>query len=135
MPTEALSRIPGYPARQPSCASIVDRSPHPDGTSPRRSVERISANSSRVPLGPLRERFLMLEEDGLMSRTQLARQLGWYRSAPPSQRARGQHRLPDTSRVSRILGLVPGRPKLYIRYSTATVLCRALDVDPVDLGL
>lgn len=90
----------------------------------------------RVPVGPFRIRFVQLERRGVMSRTELARVLGWSRRPPASMRRRGHvHAIPDTGRVSAVLGMKAGSAKRTIAYDTAVRLCRALDMDPVDCGI
>ena len=95
------------------------------------------AGSDLVDLEPLRARFLELESNNLMSRTELARALGWYREpSSGNQRSHRYHGLvPDTGRVTRVLGLKSGHPKRQVSYDNAVRLCRALHLDPVDVGV
>jgi hypothetical protein len=89
-----------------------------------------------VPVEPFRARFLELERRQATSRTELARQLGWYRSVPPSQRRhRRDARAPDTGRVSRVLGLTPAAEKRAIKYELAVAFCGALGLDPWEAGV
>jgi hypothetical protein len=80
---------------------------------------------SQVNVGPLREAF---ERSGMSTR-ELALRMGWLK--------------PDNGRVNRSLGITqydPGHgngPRLRERidYGRAIELARAMDVDPVDVGL
>jgi hypothetical protein len=79
---------------------------------------------SQVDVGPLRDAF---ERSG-MSTTELAARLGWVK--------------PDSNRVTKALGITPyhlgnGHKGLrgHIGHRMATELARAMDVDPVDVGL
>lgn len=80
-----------------------------------------------VPNEPFRIEFEKRGE----SLSMLARRIGWVSR-------RGQ---PQTSRVARALGLMPdsdvapGHHRARIKYETAVTLCRALDLDPVDVGV
>ena len=92
--------------------------------------------SERVPVEPFQERFLELERLGLISRTEIARQLGWVRRPPASRRAHGcLDPIPDTGRVSRILGLKSGAPQRSVAYEIGVRLCDVLQLDPVDCGV
>ncbi len=53
-----------------------------------------------VPVAPFRERFVLLESRGVLTRGAVARALGWVRKAPAKDRLRGRSGL-DTGRVSR----------------------------------
>ena len=44
-------------------------------------------------------------------------------------------KVPDTGRVTRLLGLKANCPQRWISYDNAVKICRALDVDPVDVGV
>ena len=88
-----------------------------------------------VSLEPIRARFLHLEAVGSITRGDVARALGWLRSAPPSQRAGGRCTMVDTGRVSRVLGIKGERPQQSVCYDTAVKLCRVLSMDPVDAGV
>lgn len=80
----------------------------------------------RVPVEPFREAF----ERSDMSATEVALRAGWT--------SRGR---PEGGRVTRHLGLRPYRCRdrwLLVELlapPTAERLCRALDLDPVDVGL
>jgi hypothetical protein len=85
---------------------------------------------------PFREAY---ERSGL-SLSEVARRMGWMRSVS----RRPQDRVGDSSRVGRVLGLRRETPstrngggayRKYVRYSTAEALCRALDLDPLDVDL
>jgi hypothetical protein len=79
-----------------------------------------------VPNEPFRVEF---ERSG-ESLSVLARRMGWVSK-------RGQ---PQTSRVARSLGLMadpdvgPGHHRSQIKYETAVKLCRALYLDPYEVG-
>lgn len=87
----------------------------------------MSARGKRdlVSNGPLREAFMRSP----LSQSELARRLGWMRVTP------------DYVRVRRALGLkrdnagAPSRWRREIDYDTAVSMCRAMGVDPVDVGL
>jgi hypothetical protein len=90
----------------------------------------------RVPVAPFQERFLELERLGLMSRTEIARQLGWMRRPPASMRAQGHvEPIPDTGRVSRVLGLKARAPQRSVAYDMGVRLCEVLQLDPIDCGV
>jgi hypothetical protein len=78
---------------------------------------------AEVPVAQLREAF---ERSGL-SKGELARRLGWFAA--------------DTYRVGRALGIYrrhnngPAKRQEFTSYENALALCRAMNCDPVDLGL
>jgi hypothetical protein len=78
-----------------------------------------------VPLGPLRERYLALDNGARPGLRELARRLEWF--------------CPDQNRAGRALGIHKdphtGKPSEYITYDTAVRICEALGFDPVDVGL
>jgi hypothetical protein len=86
---------------------------------------------NRVPVAPFRETFIRLERRGLVSRSSLALQLGWIRRASGS----GVGLVGDAGKVNRVLGLKSSEPQTTMRYETGVALCRALDIDPVDVGV
>jgi hypothetical protein len=89
-----------------------------------------------VPIEPFQRRFLELERAGTISRTEIARRLGWTRNPPASMRARGCVELiPDTGRVSRVLGLKAAYPQKTVGYELGVSLCQVLQLDPVDCGV
>lgn len=65
--------------------------------------------------------------DSGLSQAQVARNLGWYRNAP------------DTDKLRRALGLLQSggsRPKQkHVTYERALLLIEAMGLDPVDYGL
>jgi hypothetical protein len=87
----------------------------------------------------LRERFLELEEREGLTAADVARRLDWMISSTE----KGE--VPDDRRVRRLLGLEPwismkgGRKRSELskrmRYENAVSLLRALDLDPVDIGV
>jgi len=85
-----------------------------------------------VPVGPLREAF---ERSGL-STNEVARRAGWLRHyVARNGRVR---KMGDSTRVRRGLGLVAtqgGWVRTHLTYDEAVALARALDVDPVDVGV
>ncbi len=92
--------------------------------------------SERVPVEPFQERFLELERRGLISRTEIAKRLGWVRRPPAYMRTRGHiEPIPDTGRVSRVLGLKAGAPQRSVAYEIGVRLCDVLQLDPVDCGV
>jgi len=92
--------------------------------------------TDRVPVELFQQRFLELESAGLISRTEIARRLGWVRRPPASMRARGcVDLIPDTGRVSRILGLKTAGPQKSVDYELGVRLCEVLQLDPVDCGV
>jgi hypothetical protein len=104
----------------------------------------------RVPVRPLRDEFVRQCARGRLTAGQLARRLGWHWP-------RGSRR-PDTARVLRRLGLIPDasarraarRERLApqqrelaaaveavsasMTYELAVEICRALRLDPADIG-
>jgi predicted RNA methylase len=90
----------------------------------------------RVSVAPFQRRFLELERAGLTSRTEIAKRLGWVRRPPASMRARGcVDLIPDTGRVSRVLGLKAVEPQKSVGYEVDVRLCEVLQLDPVDCGV
>jgi hypothetical protein len=87
----------------------------------------------RVSVAPFRDRMLELERTGRASRTDVARRLGWYRRPAPGKRAHGL--IPDTGRVSRVLGLKGTQPQRCMSYETGVRFCHVLDLDPIDAGV
>jgi hypothetical protein len=97
-----------------------------------------------VDVEPLRKAF---KESGLNG-WDVAKRLGWMRTRRPVSILKNGRRVyyaprqvPDSSRVSKVLGLRKydsrGK-KIYrkkIHYETAVKLCRALNIDPIDVGL
>lgn len=91
----------------------------------------------RVPLAPFQEAFHRLEKAGEISAHSLAIRLGWTR------RYEGGALRGDSTRVLRYLGLMAqtngrtGRKttRTSVNYSTGVKLCRAMGVDPVDVGV
>jgi hypothetical protein len=103
-----------------------------------------------VPVRPLRDEFVRQCARGGLTAGQLARRLGWYWP-------RGSRR-PDTARVLRRLGLIAdGSARRAVRrerlapeerelaaaveavsasmsYELAVAICRALRLDPADIG-
>jgi hypothetical protein len=84
---------------------------------------------AEIPLAPFQERYHQLLERGV-SPSEIAYRLDFIVAG----RA-------DTSRLNRILGLKPHRANggyrtsTHTTYGTAERLCRALDLDPVDVGV
>jgi hypothetical protein len=98
--------------------------------------------SDRVPLAPLQEAFA---QSGL-SATALATRLGWMRDKCGKLRVDGTYgpsrTIGDNRQVMRKLGLrdhVSGDRRRFrattIEYGDALAVCRALNLDPVDVGL
>ena len=91
---------------------------------------------TRIDVRPFQQRLLALERDELISRSEVARRLGWFRQAPGHRReTRGAKLVPDTGRVTRLLGLKATQPQRSMSYENAVRFCRALDLDPVDVGV
>lgn len=74
--------------------------------------------TGEIDIAPIREAF---ERSGL-TLTEVARRLGWTR--------------PDQPRIGRALGYHRdhGRLRQQVTYETAVQLCRAIGIDPVDVG-
>lgn len=97
----------------------------------------IADGVTRVDNGPLREAFL---RSG-MPAYRLAEALGWFK--PPSGRWRGRGGpMPDDVRVRAALGLKGSFSRGYgphyrktLPHEQALAICRALDLDPVAVGL
>lgn len=91
----------------------------------------------RVPLGPFQEAYHRLERSGEISAHALAMRLGWTRKYSDGS-VRG-----DTTRVLRYLGLrhqTNGKSKrkttrTHVNYETGVKFCRAMGLDPVDVGV
>lgn len=98
-------------------------------------------SAERVPVAPLREAFL---RSG-MSAKGLAVRLGWTRVGRLNGSSHRKGVIGDATRVRTALGLkqcVKRRGvKVYrstqttVPYDTALAICRALDADPIDVGL
>ena len=109
------------------------------------AIAAVRAREERgIPVGPFQDAF---RRSGL-SASELALRLGWTRTVYWRHRnGRTVRRVTpvrrgDASRVLRRLGLSPywshgQREKFqaYMTYEVAEVFCRALDLDPVDVGL
>lgn len=88
----------------------------------RRERRRERRGGGRVAVEPFREAFLRSQ----MTKTDLARILGWYNGE------RGGIPKADTARVSRVVGLNGQRA---VNYRTAAVVGPALGLDPVEFGM
>jgi hypothetical protein len=86
-----------------------------------------------VAVAPLRDYYLRGVERGEFTAVDIAQRLGWV-----SRNGYG-----DSTRVQRALGVMPesnGRSRQprfreHMRYDMAAKLCRALGMDPVDVGI
>jgi hypothetical protein len=84
-----------------------------------------------VDVAPLREAFL---KSGL-TLSDVALAAGWI------QKHRGKREGGDSSRAARYLGLKPWTTRgnrsfrSHVSYETAVVLARAMNVDPIDVGI
>lgn len=87
-----------------------------------------------VPNAPLRAAF---ERDPDLTLEEVAERIGWRRK----ERSRGKVYIHgDTSRVRRALGYASSNGRTesdqeFVTLRTAELLCRALHVDPVDVGI
>jgi hypothetical protein len=82
---------------------------------------------SGVPVGPLQEAFRAALDTGESENT-IALRMGWTRGNGHG----------DIQRLKRTLGLVPmshGSINKHMAYHNAVLLVRALNRDPVDLGV
>ena len=90
----------------------------------------------RVPVDVFRDKFLRLEAIGVMTRSELARQVGWFRkTSRRSGCSESRSEVPDAGRAARALGLAPNHMQRTVSYDVAVLLCCALDLDPVDVGI
>lgn len=99
----------------------------------KRRREKLERVANHVPNEVFRERFLELGEREGLTAAQLGARLGWFNNRRADQGEYG-----DTTRVLRALGLRPeagGEARRFVQYETAVVLARALDLDPVDVGI
>lgn len=80
----------------------------------------------------LREKFLRMEKIGEVTAAEVASRCKW--ESPEKKTGR---RKPDSSRVNRTLGIVPeaGEFRTEVTEEAAELLCRALHVDPWEVGL
>jgi hypothetical protein len=115
-----------------------------------RRIDREVETLARVPVEPFRERFLLLQKQGL-TRGDVARAMGWVHRRNPDDLARRGCRpdrvayKADTTRVARVLGLTAQSRGGYlvadpcitraIPYDVAVRLAQILGLDPVDAGL
>jgi len=76
-----------------------------------------------------------MEEASLLSRSELARRLRWYRVPSAGSGRRSGSPVPDTGRVSRVLGLSATKGQATVSYLVAVELCEQLGLDPVDVGI
>jgi hypothetical protein len=86
-----------------------------------------------VPIEPFRERFTQLEEQGRLTRTALARKLGFVREDKRTGR-----KLPDATRAARMVGVEPersGRYRKRVKYESAVRLCDVLEIDYFEVGV
>ena len=86
-----------------------------------------------IDVAPLADRALELRASGMETWSTMCARIGW--TEEPNGRA-------QTSRLQRALGLrpycggnAPWKYKRFISVKLATLICSALDLDPVDLGL
>jgi hypothetical protein len=96
-----------------------------------------AARAGRAPVdpAPLREAF---QRSGLTA-NEVARRLDWMRPPPKGKRSP----VPDQGRLRAALGLKPYNPghgyplrfRRGMRYETAELIARAIDVDPWEVGL
>lgn len=79
----------------------------------------------------LRERFQRLEKIGEVNAAEVASRCGWETTNKAGRRK------PDSSRVVRALGLTPdnGKVRTEVTEEGAELLCRALHLDPWEVGL
>lgn len=80
-----------------------------------------------------RQPFIAAYQRSELSSWELAERMGYMRK-------RGKRVIPDTSRALRTLGLKREGASGYVRgdtisYDLGVKLCRALDLDPVDVGV
>ncbi len=86
--------------------------------------------ADRIDVAPFREAF---ERSDISLRT-VAERCGWMRSA--TERGRTVRR-GDDGRARRVLGMMPdhGGYQRQMTYEMAVRLCRAMDLEPVDMGV
>lgn len=94
---------------------------------------------TRVPVAPLRDRFLEMRSQGIVTAYGIARSLEWWRRPSPAMREEGP--VPDASRVTRALGVTGHRSrgdryfKQHIGHDLAERLCPLLGLDPWEVGV
>lgn len=90
--------------------------------------------SDYVHVDPFRQRFEELREKEELSLSEVAYRVGWI-NRPSKKYPEG---VPDTTRVARVLGILPdqsGKLRIRISYENAARFCRALHIDPIDIGV
>lgn len=90
-------------------------------------------DSEYVSVEPFQKEFLKLQARDGFTLTDLARRLGWFETRKSESRPR-----PDATRVSRLLGInAKGNhsESKRVEYENAVLLCRALDLWPVDCNI
>lgn len=98
-----------------------------------RTRQRQVRHCERIPVAPLRERYLHLKALGNCSLGQLCRHMGWV--AP--DRSRGGRPRPSVTIAARKLGLRAQsgcRVAETIDYDDAVRLCHLLGLDPHEVG-
>lgn len=86
----------------------------------------MAEHPERIDVKPFQAAVGNMTYDPDFSWGELCRRLGWVQVKP------------DTSRLKRTLGLSPnseGKLQESVNYETALLLCEALGLDPVDVGL
>lgn len=88
-----------------------------------------------VPNEPFRKRFIRLQEVEDLSLAEVAVRIGWIN--PPNKK--NPEGVADTTRVARLLGLKGqgknGEARQRISHENAEKLCRALHLDPFEVGI
>ena len=99
----------------------------------RRAASRRRQEANTVLVTPLREIIMLRVKRGETTLTTVGVLLGWEKK--PLNRHPGL--IGDKARVERVLGLreCPNPARKLIRYDIAVHFARALDIDPVDIGV
>jgi hypothetical protein len=86
----------------------------------------------KVPNHELRQAFDELEVKQGLSLGEVAARMGWMTKDKGTGKLKG-----DSSRVARVLGKVKdgAKARTEINEAYAIALCRAMHVDPIDVGL
>lgn len=110
----------------------------PTPRQPLRTMSKVRAPLREVPVDRLRDEAIRQHEHGV-TWAGMCRRIGWYRNYGGTEA--------DTSRLKRALGIAreqhsqqrsPRKCYFYMKsmsYEQALLMCKALDVDPVDIGL
>lgn len=85
-----------------------------------------------IPNKPFREKYKLLEQREDLTLAEVAYRVGWV-----ARDSRNGKEKPDSSRVARTLGMVKeqGQFRQGMSVDNASLLCKALHIDPWEVGI